>query len=191
MTGVPLHLEMALPDWVAQHLAQTAQPVDDAGRMALTIELARQNVLHRTGGPFGAAVFSEVDGQLVAVGVNCVEQSRNSVLHAEVMALMLAERRLDHFSLKGGPAGAYALFTSCEPCAMCLGAILWSGIQRVVCAATKQDAATLGFDEGPVSAESYQYLEHRGTRIKRGLMADAARQVMIDYLNRGGLIYNG
>jgi deoxycytidylate deaminase len=87
--------------------------------VALAILLSRANVTHGTGEPFGAAIFSGEDGQLVAVGMSQVVQQRTSVLHAEVMAIMMAEQRLQAYHL-GCSGQRYELFSSCEPCAMCL-----------------------------------------------------------------------
>lgn len=157
--------------------------------MALAVELARRNVAERTGGPFGAAVFREVSGALVSVGVNRVVPLSNSALHAEVVALMLAEQRSGSFSLDI-PADPLVLYTSCEPCAMCLGAIWWSGISRVVCGAARADASEIGFDEGPVFAESYAYLAERGIRIEHGVLRTEARRVLLDYAAIDGAVYN-
>ena len=74
---------------------------------------------------------------------------------------------------------------------MCLGALLWSGVRRVVCAASREDAIRIGFDEGPVFDASHDYLEARGVEIVRGLLAEEARAVLSDYVRRGGLVYNG
>ena len=187
---IALSLQIQLPEWVEDFLRDAPLPTDDKGKMRLAIELSRQNVLRGSGGPFGAAVFSIPDGHLVSVGINSVERLHNSVLHAEVMALMLAEKQLTHYSLHGDAGHSYELFSSCEPCAMCLGAVLWSGVSRVVCAASKQDALELGFDEGPVYPESYTHLEERGIRIEHGLLADEAKAILGLYLKRDGLIYN-
>ncbi|KAL7472263.1 hypothetical protein ACHAXS_012589 [Conticribra weissflogii] len=97
----------------------------------------------------------------------------------------------------GGNAGSkkekrkrqFELFTSCEPCAMCLGATLWSGVSRIVCAATKDDAQAIGFDEGPVFEESYKHLERMGCKVTRNVMREEAASVLRRYGN-SGLIYN-
>ena len=120
-------------------------------RMGLAIELAALNVEADTGGPFGAIVVDTADGRLLGVGVNRVVPLGNSMLHAEAIAVMGAEQRVGSFSLAGQ---ARELYSSCAPCAMCLGAIHWSGVARLVCGATRADAQALGFDEGPVFAES-------------------------------------
>ena len=154
--------------------------------MRLAIALARENVATGTGGPFGAAVFKQSSGILIAVGMNLVLPLRNSVLHAEVVALMMAERRLDCFTL-----GGHQLVTSCEPCAMCLGATLWSGVKRVVYGAGREDASRLNFEEGPVFPASYKYLEDRGITIVRDVLRAEARAVLDRYRVRRGTIYNG
>jgi tRNA(Arg) A34 adenosine deaminase TadA len=176
-----------LPGWVADEVAWE-RPYDAAqDRMRLAVGLARRNVLEGTGGPFGAAVFEASTGRLVSAGVNVVVARRNSVLHAEVVAVMLAEARLGSHSLAGAP---HELVASCEPCAMCLGAALWSGVGRLVCGATGEDARAAGFDEGPVFPESYAYLERRGVEVVRGVLREEARAVLELYVSRGGPIYN-
>jgi tRNA(Arg) A34 adenosine deaminase TadA len=127
----------------------------------------------------------------VAVGVNLVEPLRNSVLHAEVVALMLAERRLERYSLGDPDLAPHALVTSCEPCAMCLGAVMWSGVRRLVCGASRDDARRIGFDEGPVFPESYRYLESRGVTVVHEVRRADAAAVLERYRLEGGIIYNG
>ena len=85
----------------------------------------------------------------------------------------------------------HELFTSCEPCAMCLGATLWSGVRRVVCGAAREDASRLDFEEGPVFPASYEYLENRGIEIVHNLLRDEARAVLELYRAKDGRIYNG
>lgn len=159
--------------------------------MRLAIALARENVLRSSGGPFGAAVFEQGSGRLVSVGVNSVERLHNAMLHAEVMALMLAEAQVQSYTLRIAGQPAYTLVTSCDPCAMCLGATLWSGVQRLVCGAGRGDALQLGFEEGPVFPASYRYLHDCGMEVVQGVLADEARAVMALYRERGGRIYNG
>lgn len=179
-----------LPDWAKQTIDWSTFYRTDEDKMALAIELSKQNIMRGQGGPFGAAIFDMDTGQLLSVGVNQVMAAHNSCLHGEVMAIMLAEQRLKTFSLSGNDARR-ELFTSCEPCAMCLGAILWSGVKRLVCAATGEDARAIGFDEGPVFAQSYTYLEKRGIQIQTQLQRDKAKAVLNSYQAGGGTIYNG
>ncbi len=159
--------------------------------MALAIELARQNVIRGTGGPFGAAIFEAGSGRLVGVGVNAVLRHQNSCLHAEMVAFMVAEAAVGSYSLDLPGQPAHELFTSCEPCAMCLGGVLWSGVRRVVCGASREDALELGFDEGPVFPASYAYLEERGITFTRDVLRSSAREVLARYMSHGGPVYNG
>jgi tRNA(Arg) A34 adenosine deaminase TadA len=158
--------------------------------MSLAIELSRQNVLRGTGGPFGAAVFESESGALVAAGVNSVVRLQNSALHAEILALMLAEHRVGSYTLQSADLPAHELVTSCDPCAMCLGAVHWSGVRRLVTGATREDAVALSFDEGPVFPESFEYLEARGVAVVRGVLRKEAAAVLELYQRQGGPIYN-
>ena len=74
---------------------------------------------------------------------------------------------------------------------MCLGAILWSGVRRVICAATREDAMDVGFDEGPVFDESWRYLAERNVEVTHGLRRAEARAVLDHYVAKGGMLYNG
>lgn len=156
--------------------------------MSLAIDLARRNVEHGTGGPFGAAVFETGSGRLVATGMNLVVSSGNAFLHAETVALMFAQREVGTWSLR---SPEHDLVTSCAPCAMCLGAVLWSGVARLVSGATREDAIEIGFDEGPVFDASYEYLVSHGINCQTGVLRDEARAILQDYRSRGGPIYNG
>jgi tRNA(Arg) A34 adenosine deaminase TadA len=183
-------IEVGYPDWMKDAVDWDASCATDDSRMRLAIELARQNVLHGTGGPFGAAVFESASGSLVSVGVNSVVRSNNSVLHAEVMAIMLAQHRVGSYTLHGSGLPQHEIVTSCDPCAMCLGAVLWSGVRRMVAGADRADASALNFDEGPVFPESYAYLEARGVAITRGVLRQEAAAVLELYRRQGGTIYN-
>ena len=184
-------LSIDTPPWIDRVVDWQRPYVGDDDRVRLAISLARENVLRETGGPFGAAVFQAATGRLIAVGVNSVVRLQQSALHGEMLALMLAQRRLNSFTLgaRGGPG--HELVSSCDPCAMCLGALLWSGVRRVVASASRDDAMDLGFDEGPVFPESYRYLEERGIEIVRGVLREEARAVLDLYRSRGGQIYGG
>ena len=117
--------------------------------MRLAVSLARENVRRGTGGPFGAAVFEARTGRLVAAGVSLVVPARWSGAHAEIVALALAQRALGTHDLGGPGMAPHELVTSVEPCAMCLGAVAWSGVRRLVCGAREAEARAIGFDEGP------------------------------------------
>jgi tRNA(Arg) A34 adenosine deaminase TadA len=187
----PLDLRITLPSWVEAAVTWDRPLHSDEDRMRLAIGLARENVARGTGGPFGAAVFDDVSGLPVAVGVNLVERLANAVLHAEVVALMLAQAALGRFTLGGEDLPSHSLVTSCDPCAMCLGAILWSGVRRLVCGAGRADAMGIGFEEGPVFAGSYRYLAERGVAVVHGVLRDEAATVLEEYHRAGRTIYNG
>jgi len=149
----------------------------------------RQNVLRRTGGPFGAAVFESGSGALVAAGVNSVTRLQNSMLHAEILAIMLAESRVGSYTLLGPGLPHHELVTTCDPCAMCLGAVLWSGVRRLVTGADRADASALDFDEGPVFPESYAYprVPRRGGRARRAATRGRGRPRALPAAGRGDL----
>jgi tRNA(Arg) A34 adenosine deaminase TadA len=183
-------LHIALPGWLDQTLDWERPYTTVEDRMGLAVAIARENVLRSTGGPFGAAVFESDSGRLVSVGVNSVTRLNNSVLHAEVLALMLAQQRIGCFSLGAVGQPVHELVSSCEPCAMCLGATLWSGVRRLVCGASRSDALALSFEEGPVFPESWSYLERCGIEIAREVMRAEAAAVLDLYRESGGAIYN-
>jgi len=179
------------PSWVDGIVDWNGHYGTDEEKMRLAITIARQNVLASTGGPFGAAVFESGTGRLVSVGMNSVVRLNNSTLHAEMLAFMTAQARLASYTLAGSDMPAHELISSCEPCAMCLGATLWSGARRVVCGAAREDVEALGFDEGPVFPDSYQYLEQRGIRFVRHVLREPARDVLKLYQASSGPVYNG
>ncbi|HEX6748888.1 MAG TPA: nucleoside deaminase [Longimicrobium sp.] len=181
---------VTLPDWVDSAVEIGRAYASDEEKMRLAIELSRQNVLHATGGPFGSGIFERETGTLVTVGVNSVVRLNNCTLHGEMVAFMMAQARLGRFTLKSPGGPEYELVTSCEPCAMCLGATLWSGVTRVVCGAHRDDARRLSFEEGPVFPESHEYLEARGIEIVHGVLRAEANEVLELYRARKGTIYN-
>lgn len=181
---------IALPGWIDDVVDWSRPYRSDEARMRLAITLAGENVQHGTGGPFGAVIVEEETGRLVSVGMNRVVPENNSILHAEMLAFMMAQRRVGSYTLGAPGLPAHTLVSSCDPCAMCLGATLWSGVRRVVCGATREDAERVRFDEGPVFPESYRYLADKGIAIVREVLRDEARAVLERYA-RSGEIYNG
>ena len=181
-------IEIALPAWIADFQPAGGRYESDPERMGVAIDLARANVTNASGGPFGAAVFNRRSGALVGMGVNLVLSLNNSVLHAEVVALMMAERSVGSFRL-GAEQGGFELVTSCAPCAMCLGAIHWSGVERLVIGARREDVERIHFDEGPVFPASYDYLESRGLQVTRDVCREAAIEVLEQYAKGDGKIY--
>lgn len=179
------------PDWVDSLVKWDIPYTTQEDRMRLAIAVSRMNVEKDTGGPFGAAIFESETGRVVAVGMNSVVRLSNCTLHGEMVAFMMANQRVGSFSLNSPGLPKHELYTSCEPCAMCLGATLWSGVHRVVYGAAREDASLLKFEEGPVFPESYKYLEDRGITIVRNVLREEARAVLELYRSRSGKIYNG
>jgi tRNA(Arg) A34 adenosine deaminase TadA len=184
-------IQIDYPDWIDTVVDWKRRFASDEDRMRFVIELSRHNVLEHTGGPFGAAVFERDTGELVSVGMNSVVRLNNCTLHGEMVAFMMAQARLGCYTLRTADGPAYELVTSCEPCAMCLGATLWSGVQRVICGAHRDDARRLNFEEGPVFPESHEYLAARGIDIVFGVLRDEANAVLELYRATRGVIYNG
>jgi tRNA(Arg) A34 adenosine deaminase TadA len=178
------------PSWIEDVVAFDEPLKSRDDRMRLAIRVARENVVRGTGGPFGALVVERESGRIVSVGANSVLRHNNSVLHGEVVAIMMAQQRLESWTLNAAGMPIHELVTSCEPCAMCLGAAHWSGVRAIVCGATRDDATSTNFDEGPVFPESYRYLEERGIEIVRGVLREEARAVLTEYRKRGGTVYN-
>lgn len=185
---IPLAVHLTLPPWVQDAVDREAAFPDDAARVALAVRLARLNVEHGTGGPFGAAVFTE-SGRLVAVGVNRVVPIRCSVAHAEMMALMLAQQRLQRFRLNQD-GGRFTLATSAQPCCQCYGACVWAGIDRLLIGARAEDVHALTeFDEGPLPTDWIGELERRGIAVVRDVEREAAREALAAYRAAGGVRY--
>ncbi len=180
-----------LPRWAA-HVTQRMDRLlpSEEDRMRFVIELASRNVTSGTGGPFAAAVFEARTGRLVSVGVNLVVLTNCSLAHAELVALANAHHTVRHFDLGAAGIQEHELVTSSEPCAMCFGAIPWSGVRRVLCGARAGDAEAIGFDEGPKPRRWIAALEQRGITVVRDLCRREAVAVLQRYQQSGGIIYN-
>jgi tRNA(Arg) A34 adenosine deaminase TadA len=184
--------ELGLPPWVEKFLSDPEKvysTVED--RMRLAIELSRLNFAKGTGGPFGAGIFDRKTKKLLAPGVNLVISTHCSIAHAEMMAIMIAQQLVGNYDLGGEGMPPYELVSSTEPCAMCLGAICWSGVRHLVCGARDEDARSIGFDEGPKLPEWEQSLEKRGISVMRNVCRDEASAVLHQYYENGGIIYTG
>ena len=114
--------------------------------MREAIQLALKGVRTNEGGPFGAVVVK--DGKIIGRGNNRVTSTNDPTAHAEVVAIRDACRKLDHYQLEG-----CEIYTSCEPCPMCLGAIYWARPSRFYYACSKDDAAAIGFDDAFIYKE--------------------------------------
>ncbi|HYN56556.1 MAG TPA: nucleoside deaminase [Motilibacterales bacterium] len=187
---LPTSFTLSLPDWLSD-----LEPPDQLGhltdRVEFVLQLATQNIDHGTGGPFAAAIVEQESGRLLSVGVNRVVPEHSSLAHAEVLAIGLAQAALGTYDL-GRPGHPHLqLVSSSQMCAMCLGAVVWSGVSEVVYSTTTADViATVGFDEGPTPPDYAQQLANRGITVVPGVMRDEGLHVLRNYVAAGGVVYN-
>ena len=181
-------VHLTLPAWIHDQIDQARVYPDDEAKVALAIELSRLNVEHASGGPFGAVVFGP-DHTVIAAGVNRVVPHNTSLAHAENMAYMLAQQRLQTPRLND-VLTPITLATSSQPCCQCFGAIIWAGIDRLLIGASAQDVEELTpFDEGPLPADWVGELNKRGIEVVQGIHRDAARAVLRTYGETNGAHY--
>ncbi len=131
----------------------------DAIYMKRAIELAQQNALSAHGGPFGAVIVR--DGNVISEASNSVTPDNDPTAHAEVNAIRKACKNLNTFDLSGA-----TLYTSCEPCPMCLSAAYWARVDRIVFGANREDAARAGFSDDFIYKELSLDLEQRSIPIE-------------------------
>ncbi len=180
-----------LPDWLEERISREKHSFATVEeRMRFVIELSRLNIQYKTGGPFAAAIFRTDDGSLLASGVNLVLSGGCSVLHAEIVTIMAAQKKAGTYDLSSADRLSYEMVTSTEPCAMCLGAVTWSGVRGLVCGARGSDAEQVGFDEGPKPAAWPEALEQRGISVLRDICREEAAAILKDYAATGGILYN-
>lgn len=178
---LPLQVHLTLPPWIGEVADVHRRYATDEERVAVAIELSRRNVEEASGGPFGAAVFNLHSGRLVAVGVNRVVPQACSVAHAELLAIMIAQQRLDRFRMNAD-GGRYALATSSQPCCQCYGAIVWAGIDELLIGARATDVEELtAFDEGPLPQDWAGELGKRGIAVRGDILRGEARQTLQRY----------
>ena len=141
MTG---SVKLTMPTWVDRELQQLPDTAGTlAERMQQVIDFSRLNIENGTGGPFAAMVFNQDTGQRVAVGVNRVVANECSSAHAEIMALSLAQRGLSAWDLGGEGMPRHQLVVNWRPCAMCYGAVVWSGVTSLVVAGSGPDRSRM------------------------------------------------
>jgi tRNA(Arg) A34 adenosine deaminase TadA len=188
MLASTLHLR--LPPWLdTAALPATVATIPE--RMRLVLALAARNVEQRSGGPFAAAVVERDSGVLASVGVNVVVPQHCSLAHAEVMALGLAQSARRTFDLGAPGLPRMQLVSSSQMCAMCLGAVVWSGVDEVVFATTAADViATVGFDEGPTPPDYEESLRTRGITVLPGVLRDEGLAILRQYVADGAPTYN-
>jgi len=143
--------------------------------MKEAIRLSKQNIKNGTGGPFGAVIVK--DGKIIASGTNCVTSSNDPTAHAEVVAIRNACKTLNTFQLDD-----CEIYSSCEPCPMCLGAIYWARPKKIYFAASRIDAAASGFDDSLIYDEIALPIEHRKIESEQ-LLQEEAKSVFDDWDN--------
>jgi tRNA(Arg) A34 adenosine deaminase TadA len=185
-------VRLTLPDWLGTMVSDKDIVIaDPEERMRWVIGLSRRNVENASGGPFAAAVFDSGSGKLLGAGVNRVEPLHCSPAHAEVLAVAFAQKNLRSWDLGGEAARPTELVTSSQPCLMCLGAILWSGVTRLVYGAAAADVTSiLGFDEGPLPQDWPGELLKRGIRAEGEILRNEAVAVLELYKEKQGTVYN-
>lgn len=137
------------------------------------IELASNNVSNHFGGPYGAVIVK--NGEVIAASGNCVTINKDPTAHAEIMAIRQACNELDNFQLKG-----CILYSSCEPCPMCLGAIYWARLRQVYFACNRQDAAKAGFDDSFIYNEIQMQADKRHIPMRQ-INVDNAGKPFFDW----------
>ncbi len=148
--------------------------------MSEAIKLSIENVNQRGGGPFGAVVVK--DGKIIARGYNQVTANNDPTAHAEVVAIREACKVLGNFQLDG-----CEIYTSCEPCPMCLGAIYWARPEKVFYANTKKDAADIHFDDQFIYDEIEKPLHERKLKFTQ-IMRNEALEGFTAWKNLEGKI---
>ncbi len=179
-------LELQLPAWTSIFLADKISKnyLDEKEQMTLTLELLESQITSKTGGPFAAIVF-DADGWILSVGVNLVVPENNSTAHAEMLALQLAQKNINNYSLSS--VGCCTLASSSQPCAQCCGAGVWAGIGKLLVASSAADTEEiLGFDEGPIHPNWIEEYEKRNIIVVKDLMREQASEIMRKYQ---GIIY--
>ncbi len=180
----------SLPDWLVAELDSLPSVLPrDKDRVRLANSLADRNWREGNGGPFAALVVDNTTGELISAGVNVVLSSGLSSTHAEVVALSLAQVRTGGWDL--GADRDLQLVVNWRPCAMCYGALIWSGVRHLLIAGSGPECEDLtGFDEGPLNSEWAAELEARGIRVSEGVLRGDAIAVFDAYGKSDATVYN-
>lgn len=182
-----------LPQWAVIEFGKLPRylPTLEA-RMAAVIRFSRLNFEKESGGPFAAGVFERDSGRLLVIGVNRVVPLHCSAAHAEIVALSLAQRQLGTFDLGGPGLPAHQLVVNWRPCAMCFGALPWSGVRSLAIAGSGPELeAITGFDEGPVHPDWKHELQKRGIEVIEDVLRDEAIAVFHAFAHSNNRVYNG
>ncbi len=140
---------------------------EDAKFMAMAIRMSEENI-DNGGGPFGAVIVR--NGEIIATGANRVVPNSDPTAHAEVMAIRNACAKLGTFQLKG-----CTVYSSCEPCPMCLSALYWAGVDRICYANTKDDAKAIDFDDSFIYDQLELSYDERSIKCEHFMRSDALK----------------
>jgi tRNA(Arg) A34 adenosine deaminase TadA len=187
-----LRFSLGLPDWAVAELQELPECLPTLqSRMAAVIRFARLNFQRQTGGPFAAGIFERDSGRLLVIGVNRVMPLNCSSAHAEIIALSLAQQQLGVYDLGGPGLPAHQLVVNWSPCAMCFGAVLWSGIRSLVIAGAGPELEQItGFDEGPMPEKWREELERRGIALIEDILHEEALTDFRTFAASGSVVYN-
>ncbi len=191
-TQSDLSISLAMPEWAVPALNDLPTHMPSANeRMAAVIEFSRMNFQNKTGGPFAAGVFERDSGKLVVIGVNRVMEYGCSSAHAEVMALSMAQKMLGVYDLGAEGLPAHELVVNWRPCAMCLGAVLWSGVRSLTIAGDGPELEQItGFDEGPVAEDWREELKRRGIALTEDVLREEALAAYKEFAASQNFVYN-
>ena len=183
---------LTLPPWVAPFLESWSGPLDSEDqRMRLAVALSAENVARGTGGPFAAVIFEAASHRVVSAGVNVVVPQRTSLAHGEIVALLMAQETLGTHDLGRTDLPALEMATTSQPCIQCYGALIWSGVKRVLVGARGSDVESLvGFDEGPVPHDWVGQWARRGISAHIDVLREEACAVLRVYKASGAPVYN-
>ncbi|WP_293697442.1 deaminase [uncultured Agrococcus sp.] len=192
----PTGYGVELPKWFLDARDVLPQRLPDPEERIRTVNhLATRTVAEGAGGPFAALVIDRQDGDIIAAGVNLVLHSGLASSHAEMVALGIAQTRKRAWNLAAAGEGPL-LVVNAQPCAMCLGAIIWSGIGALEFSVEGVEVERLtGFDEGPVPSNWREQLKARGIEVATGRLRDESLDVLRQFRDRvddgSATLYNG
>jgi tRNA(Arg) A34 adenosine deaminase TadA len=181
-----------LPDWAVDELNKLPTFFrTNEERMEAVIEFSRLNFQRKSGGPFAAGIFERDTGRLIVIGVNRVVPFLCSSAHAEIMSISLAQKHLGVYDLGAPGLPAHQMVVNWRPCTMCLGAVLWSGVQSLVIAGDGPELEEItGFDEGPVHPDWRNELEKRGIALVEDVLREEAIDAYKEFAASREFVYN-
>ena len=189
---LPTSVTLELPPWLNKRIASAPLLQSSDARMRYAVDLLSEHIETGTGGPFVALVVEENSGRLISAGVNLVTKCHDPSAHAEIVAVRFAAAARGSYQLGGMSAPKLQLVTTGQPCAMCYGMVVWSGIQSLLIGASVADAEELaGFDEGPLHPSWREELTRRGIAVTEGVFAEEVKALYRRYVELGGIAYNG